>query len=269
MPMNERRKQKKIKEFEPQFYPESDFVSDRRRKIMNPNRRLTKLRHIPDDSIIALLGHRAPGGLYTSIHPPLDELMESFDPIKELIKPTEGAEMGDRLRFIQIVDSFWRPPLAPWLRHKFYSTRFRGVDTVVDDDRTLLEMRERDVEAAAKTLIEMELFDTSRTSLRAISPGGYSHRLDSNDLVFDTRRRYVLDKESGHVVYMKDMFGNILDKPISLGFPIDDSDLRAVDVTWRWDTSTYKSKSEILVVLSRIAENRILGGFRPDLLNFR
>ena len=267
--MNERRKKKKVKEFEPQCYPEFDIVAERRRKLMNPNRRLTKLRHIPDDNIIALLGHRAPGGLYTSIHPPLDELMEAFDPIKELIVPTEGAAMGDRLRFIQIVDSFWRPPAAPWLRHKFYATRFRGIDTVIDADRTLLEMRERDVEAAAKILIEMELFDPGRTALRAISPGGHSHRLDSSELIFDIRRRYIVDEESGHVIYLKDMFGTILDKPISLDFPIDENDLKTIDITWRWDTSQFKSKSEAIIVLSRIAENRIIGGFRPDLLNFR
>ncbi|MHA1270146.1 MAG: coenzyme-B sulfoethylthiotransferase subunit gamma [Candidatus Helarchaeota archaeon] len=269
MPLTDRRKKKKVKEFEPQFYPEFDYVAERRKKIMNPNRRLTKLRHIPDDNIIALLGHRAPGGLYTSIHPPLDELMEEFDPIKELIKPTEGAAMGDRLRFIQIIDSFWRPPVAPWLRHKFYFTRFRGVDVVIDDDRTLLEMRERDVEAATKPLIELELFDPSRTALRSVSPGGYSHRLDQNELMYDIKRRCKVDKESGHVIYIKNMFGEILDKPISLGFPIDENDLKSIDVTWRWDSSQYKSKSEALMVLSRIAENRILGGFRPDLLNYR
>ena len=267
--MSERRKKKKVKEFEPQIYPEFDFVAERRRKLINPNRRLTKLRHIPDDNIIALLGHRAPGGLYTSIHPPLDELMESFDPIKELVIPTEGASMGDRMRFVQIVDSFWRPPVAPWLRHKFYLSRFRGVDVVADADRTLLEMRERDVEAASKLLIESELFDPSRTSLRAISPGGYSNRLDSDELIFDIRRRCILDKESGHVIYVKNMYGEILDKPISLGFQLDESDLKTIDVTWRWDTSQYKSKSEALIVFSRIAENRILGGFKPNLLNYR
>ncbi|MHA1830592.1 MAG: coenzyme-B sulfoethylthiotransferase subunit gamma [Candidatus Helarchaeota archaeon] len=269
MPMSERRKKKKIKEFEPQYYPECDYVAERRRKIMNPNRRLTKLRHIPDDNIISLLGHRAPGGLYTSIHPPLDELMESFDPIKELIVPSDGAKMGDRIRFVQIIDSFWRPPVAPWLRHKFYFTRFRGADVVIDAERTLLEMRERDVEAATKLLLEMELFDPSRTSLKSVSHGGYSHRLDENELSFDLRRRCILDKESGHIIYVKNMSGEILDKPISLGFPIADEDLKTIDVTWRWDSSQYKSKSEILMVLSRIAENRILGGFKPNMLNYR
>ncbi|MHA1131208.1 MAG: coenzyme-B sulfoethylthiotransferase subunit gamma, partial [Candidatus Helarchaeota archaeon] len=56
---------KKIK-YEQQFYPGTEKVSERRRKIMDPERRLVKLREIPDDDVVQLLGHRAPGSLYTS-----------------------------------------------------------------------------------------------------------------------------------------------------------------------------------------------------------
>ena len=267
MPMKERRGKNKTKEFQPQFYPGFGYVSDRRRKVVDRSRRLVKLRNIPDDDIVRLLGHRAPGGLYLSLHPPLDELMEAFDPIKELVVPTPGANSGDRLRFVQMVDSFWRSPMAPWLRQRMYFTRFRGVDTVVDAERTLLEMRERDVEAASKLMIEMEVFDTARTALRSITPQGHSARLDEMDLMFDARKRYILDFDSGHVTYIKNMHAETLDKPLPLGFPVSDNELKAIDVTYRHDTSQYKSKAEVLIVLSRIGELRILGGYKPDLVN--
>jgi methyl-coenzyme M reductase gamma subunit len=267
MPKSERRGIKKIKEWEPQFYPGYGYVADRRRKVVDRNRRLVKLRNIPDDDIVRLLGHRAPGGLYLSLHPPLDELMEAFDPIKELIVPTPGANSGDRMRFVQMVDSFWRPPIAPWLRSRMYFTRFRGVDTVVDAETTLLEMRERDVESATKLMIEMEVFDTARTALRSITPQGHSARLDEMDLMFDARRRYTLDFDSGHIVYMKNMHAETLDKPVPLGFSVPEEEIKSIDVTFRWDTSQYKSKSEVLMVLSRIGELRILGGFKPEMVN--
>ncbi len=265
--MSERRGKKDAKGWEPQFYPGFGFVADRRRKVVDRNRRLVKLRNIPDDDIVRLLGHRAPGGLYLSLHPPLDELMEAYDPIKELVIPSPGANSGDRMRFLQMVDSFWRPPIAPWLRQRMYFTRFRGVDTMVDAEATLLEMRERDVEAATKVMIEMEVFDTARTSLRSITPQGHSARMDEMDLMFDARKRYILDFDTGHVVYTKNMHAETLDKPVPLGFPVPENELKAIDVTFRWDTSQYKSKAEVLMVLSRIGELRILGGFKPDMVN--
>ncbi|NVM54021.1 MAG: coenzyme-B sulfoethylthiotransferase subunit gamma [Candidatus Helarchaeota archaeon] len=267
MPMSERRGKKQIKSWEPQFYPGYGRASERRRKVVNRDRRLVKLRNIPDDDIVRLLGHRAPGGLYLSLHPPLDELMEAYDPIKELVIPSPGADSGDRMRFVQMVDSFWRPPIAPWLRERMYFTRFRGIDTVVEAERTLLEMRERDVEAAAKLLIEMEVFDTGRTALRSITPQGHSTRLDEMDLMFDARKRYILDFDTGHIVYTKNMHAETLDKPVPLGYPVTDNELKAIDPTYRWDTGQYKSKSEVLIVLSRIGELRILGGFKPDMIN--
>lgn len=267
MPMSERRGKKQIKGWEPQFYPGFGFASERRRKVVNRDRRLVKLRNIPDDDIVRLLGHRAPGGLYLSLHPPLDELMEAYDPIKELVVPSPGADSGDRMRFVQMVDSFWRPPIAPWLRERMYFTRFRGVDTVVEAERTLLEMRERDVEAAAKLMIEMEVFDTGRTALRSITPQGHSARLDEMDLMFDARKRYILDFDTGHIVYTKNMHAETLDKPVPLGYPVSENELKAIDPTYRWDTSQYKSKAEVLMVLSRIGELRILGGFKPDMVS--
>lgn len=253
--------------YEPQFYPGSGPVSERRRKILNKNKKLLKLRSIPDDDIVKLLGHRLPGSLYRSIHPPLDELIQEYDPIKNLVKPTPGARAGDRIRFVQFTDSFWRPPFAPWLRSRYYFNRLRGVDTVIYSGREILEMRERDLEAATKTLIETELFDPARTALRGITVHGSALRLDSDGLMFDARRRYVLDKDINEVVYIKDMHAKMLDKPIPVGRPFNEEELVEFDVTYRWDASMYKSRTEILTVIDRIAKSRLLGGFKPDLVN--
>ena len=182
--------------YQKQIYPGMGKVSERRRKILNPEKRLIKLRDLPDDSIVLLLGHRLPGSLYKSVHPPLDELIEDYDPIKDIVKPTPGARAGDRIRFVQFTDSFWRPPFAPWLRARFYFMRFRGVDTVIYSGREIMELRERDLEAATKVLMETELFDPARTAIRGITVHGHALRLDENGLMFDARRRYVLNKET-------------------------------------------------------------------------
>lgn len=266
------RKRKRFKQkvdYVPQFYPGSERVSARRRKIMDPSKRLIKLRDIPDDEIVEILGHRSPGALYTSVHPPLDEIVENYDPIKNIIKPTAGARAGDRMRFVQFSDSFWRPVITPWLRARLYFTRFRGVDTVIYSGRELLEMRERDVEEATKTLIETELFDPARTALRGLTVHGHALRLDSDGLMFDARKRYIYDKEVNEVIYVKDMHAKILDEPIAVGRPLTDEELMDMDITYRWDTSQYKSRTDILSIIARISKFRILGGFKPDLLNGR
>jgi methyl-coenzyme M reductase gamma subunit len=266
--LKRRKKKEVVKEeemiteaFEKQFYPGMGNVSDRRRKILNPEKRLIKLRDLPDDAVVSLLGHRLPGSLYKSIHPPLDELIEEYDPIKILIKPTPGARAGDRVRF---TDSFWRPPFAPWLRARFYFMRFRGVDTVIYSGREIMELRERDLEAATKVLMETELFDPARTAIRGITVHGSSLRLDEDGLMFDARRRYVLNKETNEVVYVKDMHAQILDKPISVGRPFTEDELRQYDVTYRWDCEMYKSRTEILLTINRIHKGRALAGWNPE-----
>jgi len=231
---------------------------------LNPEKRLIKLRDLPDDAVVSLLGHRLPGSLYKSIHPPLDELIEEYDPIKSIIKPTPGARAGDRVRFVQFTDSFWRPPFAPWLRARFYFMRFRGVDTVIYSGREIMELRERDLEAATKVLMETELFDPARTAIRGITVHGSSLRLDEDGLMFDARRRYVLNKETNEVVYVKDMHAQIIDKPISVGRPFTEDELRQYDVTYRWDTEMYKSRTEILLVINRIHKGRALAGWNPE-----
>ncbi|MHA1266720.1 MAG: coenzyme-B sulfoethylthiotransferase subunit gamma [Candidatus Helarchaeota archaeon] len=272
-----KRKQKKevVKEeeivtelvYEKQFYPGMGKVSDRRRKILNPEKRLLKLRDLPDDAIVMLLGHRLPGSLYKSVHPPLDELIEEYDPIKMIVKPTPGARAGDRIRFVQFTDSFWRPPFAPWLRARYYFNRLRGVDTVIYSGREILELRERDLEAATKVLMETELLDPARTAIRGITVHGSSLRLDEDGLMFDARRRYILNKETGEVVYIKNMHAQIMDKPISVGRPFTEEELVNYDVSYRWDAEMYKSRTEILTVINRIQKGRMIAGWNPEAAN--
>ena len=258
--------EKKKINYEQQFYPGTEKVSARRRKLMDPERRLVKLREIPDDDIVQLLGHRAPGSLYSSVHPPLDEIMEPYDPIRDMVKPTSGAQAGDRIRFVQFTDSFWSPVIAPWLRARMYFNRFRGVDTVIYSGRQILEMRERDLEAATRLLVETEVFDPARTALKGLTVHGHALRLDSDGLMFDARRRYIYDKNLKEVVYIKDMHAHMLDDPIPVGRPLTEQELNDMDVTYRWNLTPYKSRTELLLIITRATHFRIMGGFKPDLI---
>ena len=254
-------------EYEPQIYPGKDDVSERRRKLWDKRRRLAKYREIPDDDITRLLGHRATGALYVSIHPPLEELIEPHDPIKSLVVPTPGAKAGDRIRFVQFSDSFWHPPIAPYGRVRLYFNRFRGIDVVSYSSRCILEMRERDLEAVMKLLLETEVFNPARTAMKGITVHGHSLRLDEDGLMFDARRRYVYDKDSGEVVYIKDQMGRILDQPVPLGRPLSEEECRKMGITYSWDTRQYKSRTEVLQMISRATKMRVLAGFNPESIN--
>ncbi|MDY6966507.1 MAG: coenzyme-B sulfoethylthiotransferase subunit gamma [Halobacteriota archaeon] len=258
----------KIKDFDEykiQYYPGSDKVSERRRKLCDKSRRLVKFRAIPDDNLVLLLGHRLTGESYVSVHPPLDELVEKYDPIKEVVDPTPGARAGDRIRFIQFTDSVYYPPIAPWLRTRMYLSRYRGIDTVVYSSRHLLEMRERDLEATSKQLLETEVFNPARTAIRGITVHGSSLRLSEEGLMFDARRRYKLEEETGEVVYTKNQHAYVLDLPISVGRPLTERESRRDDVTYRWDAAPFGARTEVHAVLSRYIANRVLSGFNPEL----
>jgi len=252
--------------YEPQIYPGKDETSERRRKLWDKRRKLAKYREISDDDITRLLGHRAVGALYPSVHPPLEELIEAYDPIKNIVVPTPGARAGDRIRFVQFADSFWHPPIAPHGRLRLYFNRLRGIDVVAYSGRCILEMRERDLEAAMKMLLETEIFNPARTALKGITIHGHSLRLDEDGLMFDARRRYILDKSSGEVVYIKDQMGRVLDNPVPVGRPLSEEECRKLDLAYTWDTHPFKSRTEVLEILSRAAKLRVLAGFNPELL---
>lgn len=139
-----------------QFYPGSTKIAENRRKFMNPDAELEKLREISDEDVVRILGHRAPGEEYPSVHPPLEELDEPEDPIKDIVEPTEGAKAGDRVRYVQFTDSVYFAPAQPYIRSRAYLWRYRGADAGTLSGRQIIEARERDVEKIAKELIETE-----------------------------------------------------------------------------------------------------------------
>jgi methyl-coenzyme M reductase gamma subunit len=256
--------EKKV-EYTPQVYPGADRVSDRRRKLCDKSKRLIKFRAIPDDNLVLLLGHRLTGEAYVSVHPPLDELVEKYDPIKEIVEPTPGARAGDRVRFVQFSDSLYHPPQAPWLRSRMYLSRYRGVDTVVYSARELLEMRERDLEATTKELMETEVFNPARVAMKGMTVHGSSLRLNEDGLMFDARRRYRLNTDTGEVEYTKNQHCVVLDLPISVGRPMTERECLRDDVTYRWDIAPFGARTEVHAILSRYETSRILGGFNPEL----
>ncbi len=261
----QRGKKGKKAKYKSQIYPGADKVSYRRRRACDKTKKLTKFRSIPDDNLVLLLGHRFKGESYVSVHPPLDELIEKYDPIKEIVQPTPGARAGDRIRFVQFTDSMHYPPMAPWLRPRMYFARFRGIDTMVYSGRQLLEMRERDLEATTKQLLESEVFDPARSAVRGITVHGHALRLDEDGLMFDARRRYKLDNETGEVVYTKNQHADVLDVPLSVGRPLTEREARGHDVTYRWDVASFKSRTEVMSVISRYSTARIIAGFNPDM----
>ena len=62
-----------------QIYPGTSQVAQNRRNFTNPEHELEKLREISDEDVVKILGHKAPGEEYKSVHPPLDEMDEPDD----------------------------------------------------------------------------------------------------------------------------------------------------------------------------------------------
>ena len=114
--------------YKPQFGPGQTHIAENRRKQMNPDHKLAKLRDITDKDIVLMMGHRAPGSAYKSAHPPLAEQQEPNCPIRKLVTPTDGAKAGDRIRYIQFSDSMYNAPCQPYQRSYVEAYRFRGID---------------------------------------------------------------------------------------------------------------------------------------------
>ncbi|OFV67772.1 MAG: methyl coenzyme M reductase subunit gamma [Candidatus Syntrophoarchaeum caldarius] len=250
-------------------YPGDDPVANNRKKWMNSEFTPRKLREISDDDIVSLLGHRKPGTAYSSVHPPLDEMKEAADPIKELVVPTDGAKAGDRIRYIQFADSMHFAPLPPWMRFRMYGARLRGFDSLAYSGRTLLEMRERDLDETAKFLVETEIFDASRVAMRSVTVHGFSLRLDEDGLMFDARRRYVFNKETGEVEYVKTQRATPLDRRISVGKPLPEDELKTLTTRYHTALTSPRDADELIKVVKRVGELRVLGGLRPDLVDGR
>lgn len=247
-----------------QFYPGTSQVAQNRRNFSDPDYKLEKLREISDEDVVKILGHRAPGEEYKSVHPPLDEMDEPDDVVRELVTPIDGAKAGDRVRYIQFVDSMYFAPAHPFLRARSYLNRFRGIDTGTLSGRQVLEARERDVERISKELLETEYFDTARTGIRGKSVHGHSLRLDEDGLMFDMLRRQVYNKDTGNVEMVKDQIGRELDEPVVLGVPLDEETLKQKTTIYRIDGEAYKDDKDAVEVLQKIHVTRSFGAYNPE-----
>ncbi|WP_461460901.1 coenzyme-B sulfoethylthiotransferase subunit gamma [Methanobrevibacter sp.] len=247
-----------------QYYPGTSKVSENRRHFADPKQELEKLREISDEDIVKILGHRAPGEEYKSVHPPLDEMDEPEDIVREIVTPIDGAKAGDRVRYIQFADSMYFAPAQPYVRARSYMNRYRGIDTGTLSGRQVIEVRERDLEKLSKELLETEFFDPARTGIRGKSVHGHSLRLDEDGIMFDMLRRQLMNKETGHVEMVKDQIGIPLDEPIDLGEPLDEEKLKDITTIYRVDGDAYKDDKDAVEVLHKIHVTRSQGGYCPE-----
>ena len=215
--------------YTPQFYPGATKVAENRRNHLNPNYELEKLREIPDEDVVKIMGHRQPGEDYKTVHPPLEEMDFVEDYARDLVEPLNGAKEGHRVRYIQFADSMYFAPAQPYDRSRSYMTRLRGVDAGTLSGRQVVECRESDLEEFSKNiLMDTELFDPATSGVRGATVHGHSLRLDENGMMFDALQRCVFDEKTGHVMYVKDQVGKPLDAPVDVGEPIPEAKLREI-----------------------------------------
>ena len=247
-----------------QYYPGTSKVAQNRRNFCNPDYELEKMREISDEDVVKILGHRAPGEEYPSVHPPLEEMDEPDDAIREMVEPIDGAKAGDRVRYIQFTDSMYFAPCHPFIRSRAYLCRYRGADAGTLSGRQIIETRERDLEKVSKELIETEFFDPARSGIRGKTVHGHSLRLDEEGMMFDMLRRLVLNKSTGKVEAVKNQIGEELDEPVVLGEPLDEETLKSKTTIYRKDGEAYRDDKDAVEVLHRIHTLRSEGGFCPE-----
>lgn len=247
--------------YEAQYAPGETKIAENRRKHINPSYELEKMRNVADEDVVKLLGHKNPGEGYKTVHPPLDEMDFEEDAMKDLVEPIDGAKDGVRVRYVQFADSMYNAPAQPYDRARTYLWRFRGVDTGTLSGRQVVEMRESDLESMSKSLIETELFDPAKTGLRGATVHGHSLRLDEDGLMFDALQRYVYNKETGHVDYVKDQVGKPLDEPVDVGEPLDEDHLKDITTIYRSENVGLREDKEVIEVVETIHAARTDGGF--------
>ncbi len=248
--------------YTPQYGPGKSIVAENRRKQMNPNVKLEKIRSVTDEDIVLILGHRAPGQAYPSAHPPLAEQGEPDCPIRKIVTPTEGAKAGDRVRYIQFADSMFNAPSQPYQRTYTEMYRYRGIDPGTLSGRQIIETRERDLEKIASDLINTNLFDPARVGIRGATVHGHSLRLAEDGMMFDMLQRCVL--EGGTVKYVKDQIGVPLDKKVDVGKPMDAAWLKAHTTMFHSLVGTsFRDDDEYVKYVQRIHSLRTKYGFMP------
>jgi len=249
--------------YTPQYGPGTSIIAENRRKQMNPKQTLENTRSVTDEDVVLVLGHRAPGSAYPSAHPPLAEQQEPDCPMRNLVKPTDGAKAGDRVRYIQFTDSMLNAPSQPYQRTYAEMYRFRGIDPGTLSGRQIVECRERDLEQYSKFLIETEMFDPARVGIRGATVHGHSLRLAQDGMMFDALQRCVLG-ENGVVKYVKDQIGVPLDRAVEVGKPMNEKWLKAHSTIFHSLVGTaLRDDPEYVEYLQRIHSLRTQYGFMP------
>lgn len=243
--------------FKPQYYPGNTIIAKNRRKFISDN--LEKLRDLSDEDHTAILGHRAPGSDFPSTHPPLSETGEPDDPIKEIVEPTPGAAAGDRVRYVQYVDSMYNAPATPYWRSYHAAMNFRGVDIGTDSGRQYVEMRERDLEEYTKRVSESEMTDWALSAMRGCTVQGHSLKLQEDGTMFDMLDRRRL--EGGVMVMDKDQAGVPIDRKLNFGKPMSEAEAAKRTTIYRVDNVPFRSEKEVILHVQKLWERRTKGEF--------
>jgi len=82
--------------------------------------------------------------------------------------------------------------------------------------------------------------------------------------MFDAIRRFVFDKGTGEVHYVKDQIGVPLDKPVSVGKPLKEDDLRKRTSEYRVDGVAFRDDKELIGFVQRLHMLRTEAGFNPN-----
>jgi len=250
-----------------QYYAGKSLVSINRRKFMSGGEE--KLRDIPEEDIVAIMGHRALGEDYPSIHPPWAEMDEPLCPIRMLVDPTPGVKAGDRIRYSQFTDSMYFAPSNPYWRSYWAAINCRGIDPGTLSGRQIIEGRERDIEFYTKRLMDSEMTDVARCSMRGCTVHGHSLRLEENGMMFDMLARTEFGAD-GNVYYVKNQVGVPLDRKVNVGKPMSESEARKRTTLFRSDGVPFGGKvgsrnfDESLEALHHMWELRTRWGFRPE-----
>ncbi|MCD4704357.1 MAG: coenzyme-B sulfoethylthiotransferase subunit gamma [Methanosarcinaceae archaeon] len=246
--------------YEAQYYPGATSVAENRRKHMSGN--VEKLREISDDDLTLVLGHRAPGSDYPSTHPPLAEMGEPECSVREVVEPTPGAKAGDRIRYVQFVDSMYNAPATPYFRSYNAAINFRGVDPGTLSGRQVVEARERDMEELAKFQIETEMTCPALASLRGATVHGHSLRLPEDGIMFDMLDRCRL--ENGTVIMHKDQVGRPIDKKVEIGKPMSEAEAAKRTTIYRVDNVAFRDDKEVIEWVHAIFDLSTKYGFKPE-----
>ena len=69
------------------------------------------------------------------------------------------------------------------------------------------------------------------------------------------------DEETGHVVYIKDQVGRLLDESVDVGEPLPEEYLNEITTIYREDNIGLRSDKELIEVVENIHTSRTEGGF--------